>query len=261
MQYKTIGGYNADTAAFLPQLRDNINYVENKLDTRADSLKNAFSNQWTFSGNTAAQANQSYIGVRTNSTLNVGTRLAIGYNSDARSELGDYTTARSWMEIRQNKISYQIKSAPQFMGVNDSIVNSIDMLAQGISFKKVKSGQNISMKTIGFSDGMVFDVGETLNGVSQTIRFGKPDNGQLQYLNALTGAYAFTGQGLYFKPYSAAWTGVAQPENVKKVIMEVVTVPTGTSDTNGAEGDIARDDSYIYVKTSVGWKRAALSTF
>lgn len=37
--------------------------------------------------------------------------------------------------------------------------------------------------------------------------------------------------------------------------------PTGTSDTNGNVGDIAWDDSYFYVKTTAGWKRAALSTW
>jgi hypothetical protein len=37
--------------------------------------------------------------------------------------------------------------------------------------------------------------------------------------------------------------------------------PTGSSDANGNVGDIAWDNSYIYVKTGVGWKRAALSTF
>jgi len=37
--------------------------------------------------------------------------------------------------------------------------------------------------------------------------------------------------------------------------------PTGTADATGDEGDIAYDDDYIYVKTSAGWKRAALSTF
>lgn len=37
--------------------------------------------------------------------------------------------------------------------------------------------------------------------------------------------------------------------------------PTSTSDTNGNIGDVAWDDSYWYVKTSAGWKRAALSTF
>ena len=37
--------------------------------------------------------------------------------------------------------------------------------------------------------------------------------------------------------------------------------PTSTADANGATGDIAYDDSYIYIKTSAGWKRSALSTF
>ncbi len=37
--------------------------------------------------------------------------------------------------------------------------------------------------------------------------------------------------------------------------------PIGTSDSNGNAGDIAWDDDYVYIKTSVGWKRAALSTW
>lgn len=37
--------------------------------------------------------------------------------------------------------------------------------------------------------------------------------------------------------------------------------PTGSADSQGAVGDITSDDSFIYVKTSAGWKRAALSTF
>jgi len=37
--------------------------------------------------------------------------------------------------------------------------------------------------------------------------------------------------------------------------------PSGSADTQGMTGDIAADDSYVYVKTSTGWKRAALATF
>jgi hypothetical protein len=37
--------------------------------------------------------------------------------------------------------------------------------------------------------------------------------------------------------------------------------PTGTADTNGNTGDIEWDDNYLYVKTSAGWKKAALSTW
>jgi hypothetical protein len=37
--------------------------------------------------------------------------------------------------------------------------------------------------------------------------------------------------------------------------------PSSSADPNGNVGDIAWDNNYIYVKTSAGWKRAALSTF
>lgn len=37
--------------------------------------------------------------------------------------------------------------------------------------------------------------------------------------------------------------------------------PTATADTTGKLGDIVFDDDYIYVKTSAGWKHAALTTF
>jgi len=37
--------------------------------------------------------------------------------------------------------------------------------------------------------------------------------------------------------------------------------PSATGDTNGNTGDFSWDDSYFYIKTSAGWKRAALSTF
>jgi hypothetical protein len=37
--------------------------------------------------------------------------------------------------------------------------------------------------------------------------------------------------------------------------------PTGTADTVGNEGDVTYDDDFVYVKTSSGWQRSALSTF
>ena len=37
--------------------------------------------------------------------------------------------------------------------------------------------------------------------------------------------------------------------------------PTSSADPNGNVGDIAWDNNYIYVKTSTGWKRAALTSF
>jgi hypothetical protein len=43
--------------------------------------------------------------------------------------------------------------------------------------------------------------------------------------------------------------------------MRTSYTPTSTTDPNGAVGDMAWDDDYIYVKTSAGWKRAALSVW
>lgn len=40
--------------------------------------------------------------------------------------------------------------------------------------------------------------------------------------------------------------------------MRTSYTPTSSSDTNGNTGDVAWDDSFLYVKTSTGWKRAAL---
>lgn len=37
--------------------------------------------------------------------------------------------------------------------------------------------------------------------------------------------------------------------------------PSGTADASGSIGDVSYDSSYFYVKTSAGWKRAALSTW
>lgn len=37
--------------------------------------------------------------------------------------------------------------------------------------------------------------------------------------------------------------------------------PKSSADASGAANDVARDDNYIYVKTSTGWKRTALSNF
>lgn len=47
----------------------------------------------------------------------------------------------------------------------------------------------------------------------------------------------------------------------KRIVSEATRIPTSSSDSIGSEGDVAYDDNYVYYKTSLGWKRAALSTF
>jgi len=50
-------------------------------------------------------------------------------------------------------------------------------------------------------------------------------------------------------------------EGYSQLRIRTAYTPTGTADTNGNIGNIVWDDSNIYVKTSVGWKKAALSIF
>jgi hypothetical protein len=37
--------------------------------------------------------------------------------------------------------------------------------------------------------------------------------------------------------------------------------PTSTSDINGSEGNVTRDEDYLYIRTSTGWKRTNLQNF
>jgi hypothetical protein len=46
-----------------------------------------------------------------------------------------------------------------------------------------------------------------------------------------------------------------------QVRMRTSYTPTTTTDPNGSVGDMAWDDNFIYIKTSTGWKRAALTVF
>ena len=55
--------------------------------------------------------------------------------------------------------------------------------------------------------------------------------------------------------------GGTQWKSAASVLAGSTYVPTGTSDPLGSTGDFSYDSNYIYVKTSAGWKRTALSTF
>jgi hypothetical protein len=54
---------------------------------------------------------------------------------------------------------------------------------------------------------------------------------------------------------------VSGEEGYNQLRLRKKYTPTSSTDTNGAEGDVSWDDNYIYIKTSSGWKRSALSTF
>lgn len=81
-------------------------------------------------------------------------------------------------------------------------------------------------------------------------------------------AYSNTGDtdtGMFFPAGDEIGFSTGGTEKVRVDALGLVLVtgftPTGTADAAGVEGALARDDDYIYVKTSAGWKRSALSTF
>lgn len=71
------------------------------------------------------------------------------------------------------------------------------------------------------------------------------DSASLSFINTkqLTGSFNISGSGQSQLTLSQRYT------------------PSSTNDTNGFTGSIAWDNSFIYIKTSVGWKRSTLSTF
>ena len=86
--------------------------------------------------------------------------------------------------------------------------------------------------------------------------------------DGMYGVYAATSSSNYFN--GDVGFGTSAPEakvDIKGVngysqfrVREKYT-PTGSADANGAEGSVAWDEDYIYIKTSAGWKRSPLSTF
>jgi hypothetical protein len=46
----------------------------------------------------------------------------------------------------------------------------------------------------------------------------------------------------------------------KSLVIPIYT-PLSSSDFNGNEGNITRDDNFLYVKTANGWKRSSLESF
>jgi hypothetical protein len=81
-----------------------------------------------------------------------------------------------------------------------------------------------------------------------------------------------TSSVLIYGDFSTGWVGIGTTSpsagldvnsstGYNQLRMRTSYTPTGTSDTNGNVGDIAWDDTYIYIKTSAGWKRAQLGTF
>jgi len=114
--------------------------------------------------------------------------------------------------------------------------------------------------------------------------FGFRDSPNVDYHGEITNRYAISVGGIeslfgsafantnnygihvsdQTNPYTSNDNYAIYAQGPKSYIENVTTnstTPTGTADATGTTGQITFDDNYIYIKTSAGWKRAALSTF
>jgi hypothetical protein len=67
--------------------------------------------------------------------------------------------------------------------------------------------------------------------------------------------------GIGFAGFPTSQLDVKGVNGYNQLRLRISYTPTSTSDSNGNIGDVSWDDSFIYLKTSAGWKRTALSTF
>lgn len=112
-------------------------------------------------------------------------------------------------------------------------------------FNNVDGNAKISLQSNGNS---VF----TLQQIGSMLKIGA-SNEPINILN--TGA---VGMGGITPTSRLDINGVAGYNQLR---LRTAYTPTSSADSNGNTGDVSWDANYIYIKTSAGWKRSALTTF
>jgi len=107
-----------------------------------------------------------------------------------------------------------------------------------ISYNAGNSSGNIG-GSIQFSAGSTISTDTGHNGGNVTFISGLSANGRAGNILLQIGGGAMPGFIIFQRAYTL----------------------TSTADANGSTGSFSWDDNYIYIKTSSGWKRAALSSF
>lgn len=124
-----------------------------------------------------------------------------------------------------------------------------------------------------FNNGIALNAKKVENIAAGTaagdaVNFGQLTNANPKTLYYWTGSAFAEATGLLYDPATKSLTidGSAGEDSLilNNGFIKAATqfTPSGSADSKGAVGTIATDDNYIYVKTTVGWKRTgSLSTF
>ncbi|WP_207513822.1 hypothetical protein [Longitalea luteola] len=104
----------------------------------------------------------------------------------------------------------------------------------------------------------------TGSGTPGDINFGT-GNGQESGMTMHTMTTRWTIKGgtgfLANSPNPSSMLDITGTNGFSQLRLRTSYTPSSTSDTNGSVGDVSWDDNFFYIKTSNGWKRAALTTF
>jgi hypothetical protein len=147
--------------------------------------------------------------------------------------------------------------------------NRSNVLLPGIAIiVNGKTGVILDTMTIRGSEYVFMDVTYPTNQTPAKIAFASPawqaygySTGSDANKPALTNTdygyrYFSTDQNKWYTWNGTAWMGEGGGGSARTTF-----TPTSSKDKNGNVGDLSWDDNYIYIKTSSGWKRAALSSF
>lgn len=157
-------------------------------------------------------------------------------------------------------------------GAHASTVDGAVFGAYSNSPTTFRSGGNVNRFRLATSGGLAFgtsyySIDPGLNNMIIQGSLGISTSAATQHLDV--NGNARLRAALYDGTNSAGSSGniltstgsATQWKSAASVLAGSTYVPTGTSDPLGSTGDFSYDSNYIYVKTSAGWKRTALSTF
>lgn len=124
-------------------------------------------------------------------------------------------------------------------------------------FPRIKQTGTATGKTWGIRVGTAIDSAYSWTSLSieNTSGYGIEQTGS-GAINLFKGLCGF---GTTTSPSAAVH--ITKTNGYEQLVLTTSYTPTSTADANGTTGAISWSDEYIYIKTSAGWKRSALSTF